>query len=93
MKLHRRSAIALGLPAAIGLVAVSKPGISQPKEVVIGVMYPLSGNAAQVGVDAVYAVKLATDIVNAHHDLTAIYPFELAAKDVVYPLPAWKDRK
>jgi branched-chain amino acid transport system substrate-binding protein len=22
-----------------------------------------------------------------------IYPFELAAKDVVYPLPAWKDRK
>ncbi|MEX2148320.1 MAG: ABC transporter substrate-binding protein [Candidatus Rokuibacteriota bacterium] len=69
MKLHRRSAIALGLLAAIGLVAVSKPGISQPKEVVIGVMYPLSGNAAQVGVDAVNAVKLATDIVNANHDL------------------------
>jgi hypothetical protein len=22
-----------------------------------------------------------------------IYPFELAAGDVVYPLPAWKDRK
>ena len=22
-----------------------------------------------------------------------IYPFDLAAADVVYPLPAWKDRK
>jgi hypothetical protein len=22
-----------------------------------------------------------------------IYPFELASADVVYPLPAWKDRK
>jgi branched-chain amino acid transport system substrate-binding protein len=69
MKLPRRSAIALGLLTAIGLVAVSQPGVSQPKEVVIGVMNPLSGNAAQVGVDAVNAVKLATDIVNAHHDL------------------------
>jgi branched-chain amino acid transport system substrate-binding protein len=37
---------------------------TQPKEVVIGVLYPLSGNAAQVGLDCVNAVKLAADIVN-----------------------------
>lgn len=69
MKRKRRTALALALLAAISLVAVAQPVISQPKEVVIGVMYPLSGNAAQVGVDAVNAVKLAADIVNAHHDI------------------------
>ena len=69
MTRNRRSALALTLLTAIGLVAMSQPGISQPREVVIGVMYPLSGNAAQVGVDAVNAVKLAVDIVNANHDI------------------------
>jgi branched-chain amino acid transport system substrate-binding protein len=67
--MKRRTALALALLTAIGLVAVSQPVISQPKDVVIGVMYPLSGNAAQVGVDAVNAVKLAADIVNANHDI------------------------
>jgi branched-chain amino acid transport system substrate-binding protein len=42
---------------------------AQVKEVVIGVLYPLSGNAAQVGVDSVNAVKLATELVNGNHDL------------------------
>jgi branched-chain amino acid transport system substrate-binding protein len=65
----RRTAFALAVLTVLGLVAVSPPVISQPKEVVIGVMYPLSGNAAQVGVDAVNAVKLAADIVNANHDI------------------------
>lgn len=69
MKRKRRTALALALLTAIGLVAVSQPVISQPKDVVIGVMYPLSGNAAQVGMDAVNAVKLAADIVNANHDI------------------------
>jgi branched-chain amino acid transport system substrate-binding protein len=69
MTRRHRTALALTLLTAIGLVAVSQPVISQPKEVVIGVMYPLSGNAAQVGVDTVNAVKLATDIVNANHDI------------------------
>ncbi len=36
-----------------------------PKEVVIGVLYPLSGPVAQVGIDSVNAVKLATEIINA----------------------------
>ena len=69
MTRKRRTALALALLATIALVAVSQPVISQPKDVVIGVMYPLSGNAAQVGVDAVNAVKLAADIVNANHDI------------------------
>ena len=67
--MRRWTALALALLTAIGLVAVSQPVISQPKDVVIGVMYPLSGNAAQVGMDAVNAVKLAADIVNANHDI------------------------
>jgi branched-chain amino acid transport system substrate-binding protein len=48
-----------------GVVAVApQPAVPQTKEVVIGVLYPLSGNAAQVGIDCVNAVKLAVDIVN-----------------------------
>src|SRR5688500_40555 len=69
MNRTRLTALALTLLVTLGTVAVSQPGISQPREVVIGVMYPLSGNAAQVGVDAVNAVKLAADIVNANHDI------------------------
>jgi branched-chain amino acid transport system substrate-binding protein len=65
----RRTAFALAMLTVAGFLAVSRPVTSQPKEVVIGVMYPLSGNAAQVGVDAVNAVKLAADIVNANHDI------------------------
>jgi hypothetical protein len=33
-------------------VVGSGRAVSQPKEVVIGVLYPLSGNAAQVGIDS-----------------------------------------
>ncbi len=54
--------------AAAGLVRPA-PGPAQVKEVVIGVLYPLSGNAAQVGLDSVNAVKLAAEIVNGHYDL------------------------
>jgi branched-chain amino acid transport system substrate-binding protein len=49
------------LPVGAGVVP---DATSQTKEVVIGVLYPLSGNAAQVGIDCVNAVKLAADIVN-----------------------------
>ncbi len=48
------------LPAAVA---------AQPKEVVIGVLYPLSGPVAQVGIDSVNAVKLATEIINGKYDL------------------------
>ena len=42
---------------------------AQPREVVIGVLYPLSGPVAQAGVDARAAAELAVDIVNNKHDL------------------------
>ena len=55
----------------LALLAVVAPAAfaQAPKEVVIGVLYPLSGNAAQVGIDSVNAVRLAVDIINANHDL------------------------
>src|SRR5687767_3807733 len=63
-----RAWISLIAIVAIGAAFVGAP-LAQPKEVVIGVLYPMSGNAAQVGIDCVNAVKLAADIVNTNHDL------------------------
>lgn len=37
---------------------------AQTKEVVIGVLYPMTGPVAQVGIDSVNAVKVALDIIN-----------------------------
>jgi len=51
------------------LCAVPALADAQPKDVVIGVTYPLSGPVAQVGIDCVNAVKLAAEIVNGKHDL------------------------
>lgn len=60
----------LSLLAIIASVAaLAGAPVAQPKDVVIGVLYPMSGNAAQVGIDCVNAVKLAADIVNGNHDL------------------------
>ena len=42
---------------------------SNANEVKIGVLYPLTGPVAQVGIDAVAAVKTAIDIINNSHDL------------------------
>jgi len=44
-------------------------GQSNANEVKIGVLYPLTGPVAQVGIDAVAAVKTALDIINNSHDL------------------------
>src|SRR5262245_9918675 len=53
----------LSLVAVLGLAG--EPALAQaPKEVVIGVLYPMSGPVAQVGIDSVNAVKLATEIIN-----------------------------
>ena len=57
---------------AIIVIGVALAGVplAQPKEVVVGVLYPMSGNAAQVGIDCVNAVKLAAEIVNGNHELS-----------------------
>ena len=40
-----------------------------PDEVVIGVIYPLSGPVAQAGIDAVAAINTALEIINGESDL------------------------
>ncbi len=45
-------------------LAPQDQGRAAEKEVVIGVIYPLTGPVAQVGIDAVAAVKTAVDIIN-----------------------------
>lgn len=54
------------LAAALALLPLL-PAIAaaQAKEVVIGVLYPLSGPVAQVGIDSLNAVKLATEMINS----------------------------
>jgi branched-chain amino acid transport system substrate-binding protein len=57
--------------AALLALLVSTPAMAAgpPKDVVIGVMYPLSGPVARVGLDCANAVKLAVDIVNRKYEL------------------------
>ena len=43
--------------------------ISAAENVKVGVLYPLSGPVAQVGKDAVAAVKTALDLINNSHDI------------------------
>lgn len=58
----------LGLAAAAWFAGIATAA-AQTKEVVVGVIYPLSGPVAQVGKDAVAAVKTAVQIINEKHDL------------------------
>ncbi len=66
--MKRRTLFSVSAVLAAGLIPLSQ-GFAQPKEVVIGVLYPLSGPVAQVGIDAVAAVKTAVEIVNEDVDL------------------------
>ena len=45
----------------LGFTGVSH---AQTKEVVIGVLYPMTGPSAQIGIDAVNMIKVALDIIN-----------------------------
>ena len=51
------------------LLNLSFIGQSNANEVKIGVLYPLTGPVAQVGIDAVAAVRTALVIINNSHDL------------------------
>ena len=51
------------------LSLVFAPAISYADDVKIGVLYPLTGPVAQVGKDAVAAVKTALDIINNSHNI------------------------
>lgn len=67
----KRLSIFLALLAAIGFL--TSPAQAQPREVVIGVVYPMSGPAAQAGVDNKPVFELAADIANGTVDIP--YPF------------------
>jgi branched-chain amino acid transport system substrate-binding protein len=58
------------LAAGVALPAVSS---AQPKEVVIGVLYPMSGPTAQPGIDNKPVVEIGADIANGVVDLP--FPF------------------
>ena len=65
MSITRRDVL-LGATAAAALSPIAAR--AQTSEVVIGVLYPLSGANAQIGVDAQHAYGTAADIINNNHD-------------------------
>ena len=67
MQISRRDV----LIGTVTSVAALSTGVraQQAQEVVIGVLYPLSGASAQIGVDAQHAFNTAADIINNAHDL------------------------
>jgi len=67
----KRLSVLLSLSLLLGLLAA--PVSAQPKEVVIGVMYPMSGPSGQAGVDNKAVFELAQDIANGAVDIP--YPF------------------
>jgi branched-chain amino acid transport system substrate-binding protein len=59
---------ATGATVALGEL-ISRRGISAPKEVVIGCIYPLTGAFARPGLDAKQGIETVLDLVNNRHDL------------------------
>jgi len=73
MTISRRNVLLGGAASAALLPLAAR---AQTSEVVIGVIYPLSGSSAQIGVDAQKAFETAADVINKHYD---------------FPLPMAKD--
>ncbi len=65
MRRHMKVRGFLAVVALIGL-ALGCAGYAQAqtKEVVIGFLYPMTGPSAQIGIDALNMIKVATDIIN-----------------------------
>jgi branched-chain amino acid transport system substrate-binding protein len=59
--------VGLSLVAMLMALAVPSAASAQTKEVVIGVLYAMTGPTAQIGIDAVNAIKVVQDIVNTQH--------------------------
>src|SRR5438876_869505 len=66
MTINRRNVL-LGATATAALLPIGARA-QKPSEVVIGVINPLSGASAQIGVDAQKAFETAADIVNKNYD-------------------------
>jgi branched-chain amino acid transport system substrate-binding protein len=65
MSISRRNVL-LGATAAAAIAPLGAR--AQTSEVVIGVIYPLSGASAQIGVDAQKAFETAADLINKNYD-------------------------
>jgi len=65
MTITRRNVL-LGATATAALVPLTAR--AQASEVVIGVIYPLSGSSAQIGVDAQKAFETAAELINKNYD-------------------------
>ncbi|HEY4066561.1 MAG TPA: ABC transporter substrate-binding protein [Burkholderiaceae bacterium] len=60
----KRRQVLIGLGSTVALQGAVTRAFAQPKEVVIGVIYPLTGSSAQVGVDCKHAMDVALEIIN-----------------------------
>ncbi len=69
----RLIALVCTLLVALGLILGAAPVRAQPKEIVIGVIYPMSGPAAQAGVDNKAVFEIAAELANGTADLP--FPF------------------
>src|SRR5246127_5928438 len=65
MTISRRNVL-LGATASAALLPMAAR--AQTSEVVIGMIYPLSGASAQIGVDAQKAFETAAEIINKNFD-------------------------
>jgi branched-chain amino acid transport system substrate-binding protein len=69
---HLGRRLALGVAtvgAAVWSLASSPLAQAAPPDIIIGAVYPLSGNAAPIGHDAQVALQAMTDIINGHEDM------------------------
>ncbi len=66
--MKRRNSLKFAAVLAFALAPFGQASAAE-NEVVIGVLYPLTGPVAQVGIDAVAAVKTAVEIINEDVDL------------------------
>ena len=60
----KRRNLLLGLGGTLALQGAFQRAVAQTGEVVIGLIYPLTGSSAQVGVDAKHAIDTALEIIN-----------------------------
>src|SRR5882672_9377092 len=65
----RRALGLLSLALSAVLAAAPAAFAQASKEIVIGAIYPLSGNLAQIGIDSITAMKMATELYNGKSDL------------------------
>ena len=54
---------------AVWALVASAGALAAPADIVIGAVYPLSGNAAPIGHDAQMALETEADIINGHDDV------------------------